>query len=101
MDLAEQNQQALTQSIDARQEIPEIYRKKVLYLIRIYNILQEKYSFGITNLEKTLHRSNLCDKDDVTELLSFLDTEKWEKSLAQLFVMMKKLVNVIFSTEPK
>jgi pyruvate, orthophosphate dikinase len=100
IDLAEQNQQTLKQSIDAKQEIPEIYRKKVLYLIRVYNILQEKYSFGITDLEKTLGKSNLCDKSDTKELLRLLEVENWEGSLAQLFVIMKKLVGVIFSTEP-
>jgi hypothetical protein len=78
-------------------QIPKIYRKKIFYLIRIYNILIEKYSFGITDLNKALSRSHFFDKAEIDDLLHFLNSNKNEESLEKLFLMMKKLMGVIFA----
>ncbi|MCF7911132.1 MAG: hypothetical protein K9M99_01280 [Candidatus Cloacimonetes bacterium] len=100
MGLAELDRKILERSIDEKQEIPEVYRRKVMYLIRIYNILQEKYSFGITDLDSTLRKSGLCEEKDIKLLLESWKGKKWAEALESLFAIMKKLVKVIFSSEP-
>ncbi|MDP8210078.1 MAG: PEP/pyruvate-binding domain-containing protein [Candidatus Stygibacter australis] len=95
--LTKLNQRKLEQSIEEHTQIPKIYRKKVFYLIRIYNILVEKYSFGITDLNKTLSRSHFFNKAEIDDLLHLLNSNKNEEALGKLFLMMKKLMGVIFA----
>ena len=97
IELTQKNQRKLEQSIEEHAQIPKVYRKKVFYLIRIYNILVEKYSFGITDLNKTLSRSHFFNKTEIDELLQLLNSNKNEQALEKLFILMKKLMGVIFA----
>ncbi len=98
-ELAELNPRKLEQSVNNQAEIPESYRKKLIYLVRIYNILLEKYSFGIRDLNKTLSKSGFFAEEEIEELLQLLQGRRTSEALGQLFIMMEKLLEIIYSKE--
>ena len=87
-------------SVERQNDIEEVYRKKLIYLVRVYNMLLEKYSLGITDIRKTLMEYSFMDKAEAEELLQLLNNNKDIEALKLLFKIMKKLMNLIFSKEP-
>ncbi|MCF7920027.1 MAG: hypothetical protein K9N06_08955 [Candidatus Cloacimonetes bacterium] len=93
------NLKEFEKEVNQQKDIEEVYRKKLIYLVRVYNMLLEKYSLGITDLRKTLTDCGFIRKEEVEELLLLLQNKKDIEALTHLLKIMTKLTGLIFSDE--
>lgn len=91
------NLKTFEKDLNNHTDTAEVYRKKLLYMVKIHKMLLEKYSFEITDIRKTLEDCRFLKKEDIDELLHYLNTGKDIASLKQLFKIMRELKSIIFS----
>lgn len=73
--------------------------KRVCLIIELYQLLKDKYIFDSTDIINILKRNAFVETKDVDKLDECLQGSNHVATLKQIFVLMKKLNNIIF--DPK
>ncbi len=77
----------------------EIDKDRVKYLIRVYDLLSEKYSFEIGDVILTLRKFRILKKTEIEELAALLAGNDREEALRQVYRLMRDLKQVILNPE--
>ncbi|MBT4512042.1 MAG: pyruvate phosphate dikinase, partial [Chloroflexi bacterium] len=74
-------------------------KQRVEFLVRIYALLREKYSFETSDIVATLRRHRFFSDEDVEELAKLLVSDDKEAALKRVYHLMGNLKDVIINPE--
>lgn len=72
-------------------------KKKLLYLVQLYRLLLEKYSFETRDITGLLQRTRFFTADEIQSFGSKLDNGRFREALSQLYAFMSVLKEVILN----
>ncbi len=75
-------------------------RKRLLYLIQLYQLLLEKYSFETRDISGLLLKSRFFSREEISSLAGMLDQGRFCDALNQVYQFMAVLKEVILKSEP-
>lgn len=70
--------------------------ERVCLIIRLYQLLKEKYIFDSTDIINILKKYYFVDKEDIDKLEELLGKDEPVETLKHIFSLMKKLNDIIF-----
>jgi len=71
-------------------------RKRVTLIVKLYQLLKEKYSFESDNIIGVLNHYTFFTKEEIEQLQEMLDRKKHADALRQIYSFMVRLNNIIF-----
>ncbi|MFO8101592.1 MAG: PEP/pyruvate-binding domain-containing protein [Dehalococcoidia bacterium] len=74
-------------------------KDRVRYLIRIHDLLGEKYSFEMDNVTATLRKGRLLNEEKIEQLAALLADNNKEEALRQVYLLMGDLKQIILNPE--
>ncbi len=85
--------------LDTLSEENEKDKKRLIYLIQLYQLLLEKYSFETRNITGLLAQSRFFSKEDVQYFSELMEKKHYREALGQIYSYMATLKDVILSKE--
>jgi len=74
-------------------------KKRLLYLVQLYQLLVEKYSFETRNISGLLLQSRFFSKEEVEIFSDLMEQKRYREALEQIYSYMDTLKEVILSKE--
>ncbi len=74
-------------------------KDRVRYLIRIHDLLCEKYSFEMNNIASALRKGRILKEEKIEQLAAFMAANDREGALKQVYLLMRDLRQVILNPE--
>ncbi len=74
-------------------------KKRLLYLLQLYQLLLEKYSFETRNITGLLLQSRFFSKEDIERFSELMEQKHYREALGQIYSYMATLKEVILSKE--
>ena len=99
-DLLEMPIQQLENEISKTEGGDTVSRQKLGHLIRLYQLLDKKYSFNFVNLFDDLERQFADSRELLKELKKANRSNEYRKALILSLDLMEKLQNIILNPEP-
>lgn len=85
--------------LDTISPVKERDKKRLLFLLELYQLLLEKYSFETKNVKSLLLRSRFFTRNEIKQLAELMDSKQYRKALEQVYQFMTVLKEVILDRE--
>lgn len=89
----------LRKEINALPVDNSIDKQRLYYMLRLLELLKEKYSFNTVNLGNLMRKFNFFSTNEIDILLGMLERGNTDRALRQVYIFMRKLNNVIIDQE--
>lgn len=87
------------QELLSQQNAPQKTKEKLTAMLRLYQLLREKYSFETTDVEALLLRYRFFRKTDIKRLKRLIEQKKFKPALKVIFKFMQHLKTIILDSK--
>ena len=84
------------QSLVADSSVPKLHETRLLNLLKLYDLLKQKYSFDSENIADDLEKSAIFSKIEIARFREAVDRKDFLKALSVTYGFMQSLNEIIF-----
>lgn len=97
-DLLKIPEEKLSAYMDGLDTVKQRDKKRLLYLVELYQLLLEKYSFETRNITELLRHSRFFTDTEIDRFRELVEQGRYRQAIAQVFSYMSVLKEIILST---